>query len=160
VEIGFDYMLAHMQRLKGFTEKTQESYPDIQILHVNKSKEDDKVVLEKTLSDLETYHDINGIYIASFGISGIVNAIKFKNLKKKVHVICHDYTPLTDSYVKEGLVDAIICQDPVKHGYMATKILSELVMDNREPKNQIYLTDIDIRLKENLNAQKQDWTIY
>jgi LacI family transcriptional regulator len=155
--VGFEYMLAHMQRLQGFMEKIKE-YPGIQMLHMNEVRDDDAVALEKTLADLEA-HDITGIYVACFGISGVVNAIKIKRPEKKIHIIAHDYTPLAAEYVKGGLVDAIICQNPIRHGYMAMKILSELVMDNREPKNKIYLTSMDIRVKENVDPYNQDWEI-
>jgi hypothetical protein len=32
-------------------------------------------------------------------------------------------------------------------------------MDNREPKNKIYLTGVDIRVKENVDPYSQDWEI-
>jgi ABC-type sugar transport system substrate-binding protein len=78
---------------------------------------------------------------------------------QRIKILCHDYTSVTDNYVKEGVVDAIICQDPVAHGYMAMKILSELVLNKKEPKKQIYLTNLDIRLRENLITNAQDWEI-
>jgi LacI family transcriptional regulator len=84
VEIGFKYILAHIHRLKGFTNKIKESYPDITIAHVIESEEDDTVALEKTLAALDTYPDITGFYIAGFGISGVINAIKIKKLHTKV----------------------------------------------------------------------------
>jgi ABC-type sugar transport system substrate-binding protein len=65
--------------------------------------------------------------------------------------------PPTADYIRQGFVSATICQDPVKHGYMAMKILSEMVIKNREPKTQIYLTSTNIKLAENLVSSSEDW---
>jgi LacI family transcriptional regulator len=159
VVIGFKYILAHIQRLKGFTDKINEAYPDIEVIQIIESKENDAAALEKTLAALNTRRNITGLYVAGFGISGVVNAVKIKDLQGKIKILCHDYTPATDNYVKEGIVDAAICQDPVEHGYMAMKILSELVINKKEPKKQIYLTNLDIRVRENLTTTTQDWEI-
>jgi LacI family transcriptional regulator len=159
VEIGFKYILAHMDRLKGFMDKIKESYPDITVAQILESEENDQITLENTLAALDAHPDINGIYLTCFGSAGIVNALRIKNLQKKVKFICHDHTPETDEYVREGIVDALICQDPVKHGYMAMKILSAMTLDNREPDKQMYLTNLDIKFKENLTAKTQDWAM-
>ena len=159
VDVGFKYILAHMDRLKGFKDKIAESYPDIKIVKIIESEEDDAKAFEKTLLALNEDPGINGIFEAGFGITGVVNAVKKKKLKQKVKILGYDYTSLTEHYVKEGLVDAIICQDPVKHGYVPLKILSELVMESKEPKHKVYLTGLDIRLRENLHINKQEWDI-
>jgi LacI family transcriptional regulator len=159
VEVGFRFLQAHLDRLKGFTDKINESYPDIMITEVMESQENDHTLMKNTLDTLEAHPDINGLYLTSFGISNIVNAIKLKRPEKKIDIVCHDLMPPTADFIKEGLVSATICQDPVKHGYMAMKILSEMVINNREPKKQIYLTSTNIKLAENLVSSSEDWEI-
>jgi LacI family transcriptional regulator len=159
VEIGFKFIQAHMDRLKGFTDKIKESYPDISLARIMESQEDDHITMKNTLDVLDANPDINGFYLTCFGINGVVNALKLKKLEKKIKIINHDMMPKTSDYLKEGLIAATICQDPVKHGYMAMKILSEIVINNREPKRQIYLTNIDIKLQENLESNIEDWEI-
>jgi len=159
VDVGFKYILAHMDRLKGFEEKIAESYPDIKIVKIIESEEDDVNAFEMTLQALNEDPGINGIFETGFGITGVVNAVKTKGLQHKVKILCYEDISITERYVKEGLVDAIICQDPLKHGYLPLKILSELVMEAKEPKHKIYLTGMDIRLRENLYKNNQDWEI-
>jgi LacI family transcriptional regulator len=108
---------------------------------------------------LDANPDINGFYLTCFGINGVVNALKLKKLEKKIKIINHDLMPKTSDYLKEGLIAATICQDPIKHGYMAMKILSEMIINNREPRRQIYLTNINIKLQENLVSSNEDWEI-
>jgi LacI family transcriptional regulator len=159
VEVGFKFIQAHMDRLKGFTDKIAESYPDISILRVMESEEDNPTSVINAFDVLEAYPDVNGFYLTCFGIEGIVNAIKLKKPEKKIHIICHDLMPPIADYLKEGFVSATICQDPVKHGYMAMKILSEIVINNREPKKQKYLTNTSIKLAENLVSSDENWEI-
>jgi LacI family transcriptional regulator len=148
-----------MDRLKGFTDKIAESYPDITVVKIMESEEDNPTSVINTFDILESYPDVNGFYLTCFGIEGIVNAIKLKKPEKKITIICHDLMPPTADYIRQGLVSAAICQDPVKHGYMAMKILSEMIINNREPKKEIYLTNTDIRLAENLVSSNEDWEI-
>jgi LacI family transcriptional regulator len=159
VEIGFKFIQAHMDRLKGFTDKIKESYPGISVVQVMESHEEDHMVMKNTLDVLGAHPDINGLYLTCFGINGIVNAIKLRKLEKKIKIINHDLMPRTGDYLKEGIVTATICQDSVKHGYMAMKILSEMVINNREPRRKIYLTNINIKLQENLESSSEDWEI-
>jgi LacI family transcriptional regulator len=159
VEVGFKFIQAHMDRLKGFTDKIAESYPGISVLRIMESEEDNPTLMINTFDALEAHPDINGIYLTCFGIDGIVNAIKLKKTEKKIDIVCHDLMPPIADYIREGLVSATICQDPVKHGYMAMKILSEMVINNREPKKRIYLTSTNIKLAENLASSSEDWEI-
>jgi LacI family transcriptional regulator len=159
VEIGFRFIQAHMDRLKGFTDKIKESYPDISIVRVMESHEEDHLAMKNTLAMLDANPGINGFYLTCFGINGVVNAIKLKKQEKKIKIINHDMMPKTSDYLREGLIAATICQDPVKHGYMAMKILSEIVINNREPKRRIYLTTINIKLQGNLESGSEDWEI-
>jgi LacI family transcriptional regulator len=159
VEVGFKFIQAHMDRLKGFTDKIAESYPDITVPRVMESGEDNHTAMKNTLDVLEANPGISGFYLTCFGIEGIVNAIKLKNPGKKISIVCHDLVIPTGDYIRQGLVSATICQDPVKHGYMAMKILSEIVINSREPKQEIYLTSTNIRLAENLVSSSEDWEI-
>jgi LacI family transcriptional regulator len=159
VEVGFSFLQAHMNRLKGFTDKIALSYPGITVARVMESREDDHALMKNTLDALEADPDINGIYLTSFGINSIVNTIKLKKPENNIKIICHDLMPPTADLIREGLVSATICQNPVKHGYMAMKILSELVINNRNPKQEIYLTSTSIKLAENLISSSEDWEI-
>jgi len=159
IVIGFPYIMAHNDRQKGFIEKIAESFPNIHIASVIESNERNEIAFEKTLLAFKKNPTIDGIYIAGFGVEGVANALKTQNPKQKVHVLCHDYTPLTDTLVREDVVDAIICQDAVHHGYSALKILSELIIDNKEPRHKTYMTNIEIRLKENISSNTQSWEL-
>jgi len=159
VVIGFPYIMAHHDRQKGFVDKISEDFSDIHISSIIESNEQNEIAFERTLLALEQNPKINGIYIAGFGVEGVANALKTKNLQQKIHVLCHDYTPLTGILVRENIVDAIICQDAVHHGYSALKILSELIIDNKEPQHKTYMTSVEIRLKENICTNNQNWEL-
>jgi LacI family transcriptional regulator len=148
-----------MDRLEGFIDKIKESYPEMQVVNVLQSGEQEHVVQKNVLAALDEYPDLSGIYLTCYGIDGIVNALKLRGLKRQVKIICHDKMGRTNEYINNGIVEAAICQDGIKHGYMAMKILSEMIIQKRQPRQQMYLTSLNIRLKENLNDQEQNWEI-
>lgn len=152
--IGYRYIMAHMQRLGGFTEKLKETYPGIRVSDVLEVEENDQLALKKTLEALEKYPDINGIFIAGYGIKGVAEAVKIKGKGESIAIVCYDNAPFVKEYVKQGVIDAIICQDPVRQGAMALKILSEIVTGSREHQKSVYMTDIDIRMAENLEKDE------
>ncbi|MDR3337653.1 MAG: LacI family DNA-binding transcriptional regulator [Treponema sp.] len=159
IGIGFKYLQALMERLKGFSEKIHESYPHVAIERIIEIEENNKVAFEKALNTLKSCTEICGFYNTGFGVQGIIEAIKISKPKKKIRVICHDHTPQNEAYIKAGLVDVLICQDPVKHGYMAMKLLSEMVINNKEPENKIYLTSVEIKFAENLETSSRNQLI-
>jgi LacI family transcriptional regulator len=158
VVIGYKYILAHEERLNGFISMVNEKYPNIRIANVIEVEENDEIAFGRTIKELEANEKINGIFIAGCGIKGVADAVKIKSKSDEIKVLCYDYSPFTLEYVRQGIIDAIICQDPVKQGYMALKILSDLVINNMQPKKDVFYTKIDIRLSENLD-NKQSWDI-
>jgi LacI family transcriptional regulator len=159
VEIGFEFILAHMDRLAGFIDKIKESYPEMQVVNVLQSGEQDYAVQKNILAALDEHPDLSGIYLTCLGIDGVVDALKSRGFERRVKIICHDKIGRTNEYISDGIVEATICQDGVKHGYMAMKILSEIIIQKRQPRAQMYLTNLDIRLKENLGDLEPDWEI-
>jgi len=159
IAIGYRYIMAHMQRMNGFKAKIKEDYPQIAIAGVLEVEENDEIAFRETLRALESNDRINGIFIAGYGIKGVVKAVEVKNLSRKIHILCYDNAAFVTDYVKKGVIDAVICQDPEKQGYMALKILSELIMGDQVIKSDTYMTSIDIRLKENIDKDYQSWDI-
>lgn len=159
VTIGYRYIMAHMQRLNGFESKIKEEYPGISLAGVLEAEENDEIAFRETLKALEGNDRINGIFIAGYGIKGVAKAVEVKNLGRDIKIICYDNSAFVTDYVKKGVIDAVICQDPEKQGYMALKILSDLIIGDKEVRSDTYTTSIDIRLCENIDKDIQDWDI-
>ena len=159
VTIGYRYIMAHMQRLNGFESKIKEEYPGISLAGVLEVEENDEIAFRETLKALEGNDRINGIFIAGYGIKGVAKAVEVKNLGRDIKIICYDNSAFVTDYVKKGVIDAVICQDPEKQGYMALKILSDLIIGDKEVRSDTYTTSIDIRLCENIDKDIQDWDI-
>lgn len=150
VIIGFDSLTSHMQRLSGFRAKLSESYPESSIADVIEISENDEVAMASTLHQLEIHPEINGIFVTSYGIRGVIQAVLRKGREKDIRIICYDKSDLTISYMQNGVLDALIYQSPVDQGKMALSMLNEYVTNPSESLPQEYTTDISILLCENL----------
>jgi hypothetical protein len=53
------------------------------------SGEQDHTVFNNILTVLDEHSDLNGIYLTCYSIDGVVNALKSRNLKRQVRIICH-----------------------------------------------------------------------
>ncbi|MGM9522178.1 MAG: LacI family DNA-binding transcriptional regulator [Oscillospiraceae bacterium] len=150
--IGYKYILAHMQRLTGFRAKISEEFPDIDIADVIEVEENNELAMKKTLSALDEHPEINGIFVTSYGIRGVVEAVKLRGRAKDISIICYDKSPAVREYMRDGIIDALIYQKPVEQGRTALRILSEIVNGTHAADKTEYITNVDIRLYENLDA--------
>lgn len=144
-------ILAHNHRLKGFTEVIKADFPDIKIIDIVETLEEEIVTFKKTLSLLETIKDLSGIYITAGGVSEVGKAIKIHNKSKDIKIISYDFYDNIVNLVKEGVIDFTIGQDPFIQGYEPVKILFEYLFNGRQPSTQHIKTKIDIRVKENID---------
>ena len=148
---GSHHVLAHNQRVEGFRTFLAADYPDIEIVTSFETLDQDAISFELTLATLDKHPDMDGIYIAAGGIGGVCKAIKLTGLGRKVKVICTDFIADTIEFMKEGIVDFAIGQDPFAQGYRSIKILSDFLFYGQPPDADFIQTKIDIRVKENID---------
>lgn len=153
VIIGYKYILAHMQRAAGFQNKISEDFPNIHIAGVIEVEENDELAYDRTTRALDANPNINGIFITGYGIRGVASAVKVKKKDgRDISVICYDNHSFVREYARQGIIEAFICQDPVRQGYMALKMLGDFVTGADAPPANVYLTNIDIRIAENMET--------
>lgn len=148
---GSHHVLAHNQRVEGFNTLLAAEYPEIEIVASFETLDQDAVSFERTLAALEEHPDLNGIYIAAGGIGGACKAIKLAGQGQRIRVICTDFITDTIEFMKEGVVDFAIGQDPFAQGYRPIKILSDVLFYGQAPETEFIETKIDIRVKENID---------
>ena len=154
VVTGFANISAHTLRDAGFRRKIAESYHNISVVAGIESHENDAIAEQNTLKALAEHPDISGIFVAGYGVLGVIAALEKQNKSESVRVICCDHTPITDALMRADKLDAILCQDAVQHGFLSLKTLGDMVMYKNAHPGTIHLTNIEIRLQENLNSTR------
>lgn len=116
------------QREEGFLETLQNDFPDINILSSDQytgiTPEDS---LDKATQVLTKYRDeVDGVFsVCEPNATGTLGALEQLELTDKVQFVAFDpNAPLIDG-LKNGYVDGIVLQDPVKMGYLAVKTMVE-----------------------------------
>jgi LacI family transcriptional regulator len=68
-----------------------------------------------------------------------------------VSVISFDDLPETRRLVKDGVILATICQQPVRQGRMALSVLFDYFVEGKRPVTDHLYTDILIKVRANID---------
>jgi LacI family transcriptional regulator len=140
----------HRDRLAGFAERLGEINPELEILRVMESQDDPMKVHDLLARRLQQTPGIAGIYNLGAGNRGLIRALRERQAaRERPVVIAHELTPFTRAALADGLIDAILNQDPGHEVRSAIRVLKAkadglAVIDSQER------IRIDIFLKDNL----------
>lgn len=139
----------HVERMFGFQQVIGSEYTALQALPALEGRDDTdrcRVVAEKLLAEQP---DLVGIYSIGAGNRGIADALKAAGREREVIFIGHELTDHSRQYLMQGIMAAIINQDPGHEARSAARILLAQcanlpVVDDQER------IRIDIFLRDNL----------
>lgn len=140
----------HRDRLAGFTERLQAINPSLDLLPVMESQDDPAKAYDLVSRVLARSPDIAGIYNLGAGNRGLIKALRERQADtERPVVIAHELTPHTREALQDGLIDAILNQDPGHEVRSAIRVLKARAdgLPVIEAQERIR---IDIFLKDNL----------
>lgn len=142
------------QREKGFYEYFSKKHPESQrnltTLEIADPTEIDSQ--EKIKSVLLTNPGIRGIFVTNSQVYYLGRLLEGSHING-IRVIGHDLITENIHFLKNGIVDFLICQRPEEQGYKAIITLFEHLVLKKEVNLENY-TSIDIITKENLDYYK------
>jgi len=139
-----------IMRENGFLEGIQK-YEQIQVTAIQYSQSEVGVGMAVTEDILTAHPDIKGIFAANeAGTIGVVQGLKSKNKAGQVKVVGFDAARNEIIALKEGLVDALIVQDPFKMGYLGVKMAVRAI--NGEAVEKSVDTGVYVVTRENLDT--------
>jgi ribose transport system substrate-binding protein len=78
------------------------------------------------LNMIDVIREADGVFCPNQSSSeGLLLALRQRNLAGKIRVVAFDSSPLLTAALREGHIDAIVCQDPVRMGYLSVKLMVE-----------------------------------
>lgn len=108
-----------IDRSQGFIDEITANYPDIKLLEIIYSDGDPQKALDRTLNVIRSQKDLTGIYATNEGASlGVSLAVKNMD-RKDLAVIGFDSSEAIVNYLKDGILDAFVVQDPYQIGYQS-----------------------------------------
>lgn len=138
------------KRIGGFTDYLNENNIPIQCVKVDVSNLSNPGVLMNELKViLKENTSIKGIFVPNSRVALFANCIeKFKI--RKLALIGYDGTDPNIQCLREGKVEFLISQKPFKQGYNSVKLMTDYLIDKKQPEAKIY-SPIEILTKENIS---------
>jgi LacI family transcriptional regulator len=146
---GFSKARSHSDRVDGFREYIKNR-PEMRILAAEENLDNDMESFTVTRNLITSYPEMDALFLVAGGVYGAGKALKlFPN--RRIRTLCFDDVPTTKDLIRDGTILAAICQQPVRQGTLSLEVLFEYLIDGKiPPKNKLY-TDIQIKLKSNLD---------
>lgn len=141
------------ERSDGFIE-AMKNFPNIQVLPVQWTNAEAATAMNIATDLLNANPDLVGFYSAAAPMAvGIAQALKAKGLDKKVKLITFDPSPEVLPLFEEGVINAIIAQDPYQMGYRGVEILDKFIKEGKiEEEERNIQIPVAIITPENYNS--------
>jgi len=143
-------LLAIQQRVLGFTERIEVDYPGINIIGCYDFDESEEKAYSLTKEVIMQNPDLKGIFVTNAYINVVGRSLKDMNLDREICLVGYDLTQETKSYIKEGIINAVINQEPFVQGFKPIQILHDIIIDKKMPDREIINTKHEIILPGNV----------
>ena len=138
------------KRISGFTDYFSDNNIKIKIIKVNTYNLNNSNALKEKLGPiLKKDSTIRGVFVPNSKISIFADCLE--DLKtQKLSLIGFDGTEQNIRCLKEDKVSFLISQKPVKQGYKSIKLMTNYLLEKKQPPAKIY-SPLEILTKENIN---------
>lgn len=145
---GSNNILCHTERIEGFTERIKEAYPSLKIKDVAINHDDDIESYIETKKLLDNNKDIDALFLTAAGVQGACKAAAESG--RGLKIVSYDCVPATKRLVASGVISATIDQQPRYQGRMPLEILFDYAATGLSPKQERFITNVVIKIGENL----------
>lgn len=146
---GSKKVLGHNQRIEGFRRISELKYPDINILAISETNDNDKCGYIETMNILKKY-EIDSIIIVAAGVGGVCKAVKDMEMQDEITIVSFDAVPITREMLKEGIIKATICQQPFTQGYKSIELAYNYFVSGKRLEKDKFIVKNEIKILENL----------
>lgn len=127
--------LSSMDRERGFRETLAKEFPAIVIAAEQFGMSDRAKARAAAENFLSAHPDLKGMFASAEPSSiGAALAVRGRNLAGKVRLVTFDSSDNLTADLRDGVIDAMIVQDPFKIGYEAVRTLCDKLSGRTPPK--------------------------
>ncbi len=125
------------QREKGFEETLTREFPGIQVLAEQYCMADRARALAVSENMLTAHPNVDGVFASAEPATiGAAKALRSRGLDGKVKLVGFDFSVTIEKDLRDGIIDALIVQDPFNIGYEAVKTIIAKI-GGRTPEKRI-----------------------
>lgn len=147
---GSSDILCHTERIAGFTAALNPYKSRMHIVSVAETHDDEIESYEQTCRLFREHPEINALFFAAGGVYGGCRAISSLGLAGQLCAIAYDKADTTQRFLQEGILSAVICQQPHIQGKKPLDLLFNYLTSGELPDREHYYTAVDIRIFENI----------
>lgn len=147
---GSSDILCHTERIAGFTSTLRPYQEHMHIVSIVETQDDEIESYEQTSRLLKEHPEINALFFAAGGVYGGCRAITSLGYAGKLCVIAFDKADTTEHFLQEGVLSAVICQQPRIQGRRPLDLLFNYLTSGELPEKEFNYTAVDIRILENI----------
>jgi ribose transport system substrate-binding protein len=153
--------LGDEERGSGFLNEIKSSYPKMKTLSEQYDLDDISKADQIATDEMQANPNLEGIYgVDSFTGQGVATAVKAAGKAGKVKVVAIDAEPQEVTLMKEGVIQALIAQQPYKMGVTAVQnIVLALEGKTSEVQRSLILGPIAVT-PQNLNTAYIKTVVY
>ena len=134
------------ERAQGFTEAIK-AFPTLKFLGVEYNQGTDKTAQEVVTALIAREADLSGIFIVgNVGSEGAAAALRAANVSDRVKVVQYDASPPQVDQLKQGVLNALIAQDPYQEGVAAVDQAVNAVLG--KPVEKVIQTGLNVITKQ------------
>lgn len=137
------------ERMKGFLDELEASYPCIEIVNRNDGYLFQQGNYTSIIKMIEEHPDLDAFYVINPGDYKICEEIARHDVGKRIRIITNDVMKEQKNLMEEGIISATIGQQPELQGELPLQILYEYLGLAIQPQEK-YLTELSIYIKQNI----------
>ena len=122
-------------REEGFKDTLAKEFPGIEVVAEDYCMADHAKSLEIAENFLTAHPELDGIFGSTEPATvGPARAVQGRNLSGKVRLVGFDYGETIERGLKDGVIDAVVVQDPFRIGYVAVQTMVSRLNGDTPPK--------------------------
>jgi LacI family transcriptional regulator len=149
IVLGMHRMIGHEERELGFRSVLRERFPACTIAASLESGEDQVRAGEVVYRALRNDPGVRGVYNISAGNLAIAKAIRSLGLEHTIVMITHEITSERRQMLREGILDAVIDQNPRLEAQRAIEVLGRHFKRTENENRLEEYTPLNIFIREN-----------
>ncbi|MGN8773432.1 substrate-binding domain-containing protein [Candidatus Weimeria sp. HCP3S3_B5] len=146
---GFHRIKGHELRIKGFMDYLAENDKALTVECIGECRDEDYKAYELVQKIQSDHPGISAFFFATTGgVYGGCKGIWQMTTRLSFHVVTFDVFKATREFMRKGLIDCAVYQNPKHQGALALRILTNKIYSNEDPKKEINLSELSIKTAE------------
>lgn len=139
-----------LEREVGFMKRVEQEYPGIEIIGRFSYEQSEEKAYSLTRRVCKKNPYLDGLYATNVNVFVVGRAVRELRLSKNIKIVGFDMTEETERLIRDGIIDAVIKQEPFRQGYEPVRILRDFLYKDLVPENKIIHTKSEIILRGNI----------